>query len=316
MPTLTFEQRVASSLNKMSPAEQRVAEAFLQNREEVLFASAASLAEKAKTSDATVVRATKTLGFSGMDDLRQTLAAELKRAVSLSDRLNETLREVGNDLDAAFRLTLDIHSQSVETIRRDISGNTFARVVKLLGSARRIALFGIGPSSALADYFAIQLNRFGLDAMCLSRTGLLFADDLRQLRSGDVLFGMAYSHVYRELAVLLDEADRKAIKKILVTDILPGAIHDRLDIVLPVARGRTNMLSMHTATLALIETLLVGIAAKHSAKTLQSLEALNVLREQLVERPMDLVTGSRQQLAGSTTKVGRKRGARKTLARR
>ncbi|MFD2031456.1 hypothetical protein ACFSKM_16300 [Ancylobacter dichloromethanicus] len=60
----------------MSPAEQRVARVLLDAREEVLVASAASLAAKAETSDATVVRTVKSLGFEGMDELRRLLAAE------------------------------------------------------------------------------------------------------------------------------------------------------------------------------------------------------------------------------------------------
>jgi DNA-binding MurR/RpiR family transcriptional regulator len=272
----------------MSPAEQRVARMFLQNREEVLFASAASLAEKAGTSDATVVRTTKTLGFNGMEELRQTLAAELKQAVSISGRLSETLRKVGDDPTTAFNMALDIHANSIDKLRREVSTNAFARAVEMLGTARRIVLFGIGPSSALATYFAIQLNRFGLDTICLSRTGLLFADDLRQLRQGDVLFAMAYTHVYRELAVLLDETDRKKIRNILVTDSLATDTRSRVDLILPVARGRADMLSMHAATLALIEALLIGIAARSPKTALESLESLNALRERVIGRPMDV----------------------------
>ena len=48
-------------------------------------------------------------------------------------------------------------------------------------NARRIAAFGLGPSSAIASYLATQLNRFGLEAWTLSNTGLLFADDLQKL---------------------------------------------------------------------------------------------------------------------------------------
>jgi DNA-binding MurR/RpiR family transcriptional regulator len=284
----SFDETIASALDKMSPAEQRVARMFQQNREEVLFASAASLAEKAATSDATVIRTTKTLGFSGMEELRQALAAELKQAVSISVRLSETLREVGDDLTAAFDMTLDIHANSIDKLRREVSANAFARAVDLLGTARRVILFGIGPSSALATYFATQLSRFGLDTICLIRTGLLFADDLSQLRQDDVLFAMAYTHVYPELAVLLDETDRKRIRKILVTDSLVADTRNRVDLILPVARGRADRLSMHTATLALIEALLVGIAASNPKTTMESLESLNALRERLVGQPMNV----------------------------
>ncbi len=285
---MTFDERIASHLDRMSPAELRVAQVFQENREEVLFASAASLAAKASTSDATVVRTTKALGFTGMDELRRTLAAELKQSLSIASRMSETLREVGDDLRAAFDLTLDIHVESTQSLRRDITPAMFRKAIGLIGNAQRVVVFGIGPSSMMAAYFAGQLGRFGIDAASLTRTGLLFADDLRTLRAGDALVAMAYSHVYRELAVLLDEADRHGIRKLLLTDNLGPKLRDRVDLVLPVARGRADMLSMHTATLGLLEALLVGIAAQRPEETVQSLQDLNKLRERIVGGPVSL----------------------------
>jgi DNA-binding MurR/RpiR family transcriptional regulator len=288
--TATFDERIASQLDQMSPAEQRVARVFQENREEVLFASAAALAAKASTSDATVVRTTKVLGFAGMVDLRRTLAAELKQSLSIVSRMSQTLQEVGDDLRAAFDLTLDIHVESIQSLRRDIATESFREAVSLIGNARRVVIFGIGPSSSMAAYFATQLGRFGIDTASLTRTGLLFADDLRTLRAGDVLVAMAYGRVYRELAVLLDEADRQGIRKLLLTDNLGPKLRRRVDLVLPVARGRADMLSMHTATLGLLEALLVGIATQRPEETVQSLEDLNRLRERIVGAPASLTT--------------------------
>ena len=48
------------------------------------------------------------------------------------------------------------------------------------------------------------------------------------------------------------------------------------------------MLSLHTATLGLIETLLVGIASQRPAETLASLRALNEARERLAGKAMGL----------------------------
>ena len=291
MAFASFDDRVAFHLDKMSPAEQRVARLMTEAREEVLVASAASLAEKAETSDATVVRTVKTLGFSGMEELRRLLADELKQSLSIASRLTETLRDVGDDLQAAFNRTLDIHRDAIEGLRRDISPQMFRTAVQAIGGAKRIAIFGIGPSSAIATYFAAQLGRFGIDAVCLAHTGLLFADDLRKLRKGDLLIAFAYTHVYRELAVLFNEADRHQLKKILLTDSLASKLRRRVDLVLPVARGRADMLSMHTATIGLIETLLVGVAATNGQATLRSLEALNALRKDVVGESLDVPAG-------------------------
>lgn len=285
---LSFDERVAERLSGMSPAEQRVVRFFQANREEVLITSAAALAAKAETSDATVVRATKALGFSGLDDLRRTLAGELRNSLSTAERLTRTLGEVGDDLSAAFEMTLEIHLRSLEGLRRSITPEIFERAVAGIVSAKRIVVFGLGPSSAIAGYLAAQLNRFGFDTASLTNTGLLFADDLRRLREGDLVIMLAYGRVYAELAALLDEIFRRGLGSLLVTDTLAATLRRRVDLVLPVARGRADKLSMHTATLGFIEALLVGVAAKRPDETLASLKALNEARERLAGNKINL----------------------------
>jgi DNA-binding MurR/RpiR family transcriptional regulator len=288
VPALSFEERVAQRSGQLSPAEERVVRFFQANREEVLIASAATLAAKADTSDATVVRATRALGYAGLEELRRAIAADLRRALSPADRLSRTLGEVGTSLSAAFDLTLETHLRSLESLRRSITAAQFKRAVDGIVAARRVMVFGIGPSSAMADYLVIQLERFGLIAASLKNTGLLFADDLRRLRKGDLVFILAYGRVYAELAALLDEIDRQKLKSFLLTDTLAATLRHRVDLVLSVARGRTDMLSMHTATLGFIETLLVGIATKRPAETLASLKDLNKARETMSGKPFKL----------------------------
>lgn len=285
---LTFDDRIAQRYGQMSPAEQRVARFFQENREEVLIASAAALAAKAATSDATVVRTVKALGFSGLDDLRRSLADELRSSLSPAERLTRTLGEVGDSLSAAFELTLDIHLQSLEGLRRSITPELFGKAVNAIVTAQRVVVFGLGPSAAIANYLVTQLIRFGVDACSLTNTGLLFADDLRRLREGDLVIMLAYGRVYAELAALLDDIDRRGLRSLLVTDTLAATLRPRVDLVLSVARGHADMLSMHTATLGFIEALLVGVAAKRPGETLASLRALNEARAKLAGRPMNL----------------------------
>ena len=285
---MTFDERVADRSTMMSPAERRVARFFQAHREEVMISSAASLAEKAKTSDATVLRTSKALGFAGLDELRRALAAELRRDLTPTERLTRTLGEIGDDPSAALAATFDIHVKALDRLARDISPDEFGSAVARIAKAKRVLVFGIGPSSALAHYLAMQLARFGLDSGSLGATGLLFADDMRRLRPGDLVIILAYGRVYRELAALLDESRRLGLATILLTDTLAATLRRQVDQVLPVARGRSDMLSMHTATLGLIEALLVGVAAARPRETLESLAALNEARARLAGEPVDL----------------------------
>jgi len=286
----TFTERLKACTDRISPAERRVAQFFQANREEVLIASASALARQANTSDATVVRTAKALGFSGMEHLRRTLAGELRETLSPASRVAHTLSEVGDNLEAALDVTLGIHQMSLEGLRRDIAPSQFRCAVQSIANAPRIFIFGIGPSAAMADYFSVQLGRFGIDALSLTRTGLLLADDVQQFSQGDLLMIFAYNRVYQELTVLLDHADRHGLTKILFSDTLGAKLQPRVDLVLPVARGRADMLSMHTATLALIEALLVGVATQRPKETIASLESLNKVRTALAGKAMGLPT--------------------------
>jgi len=286
----SFDERVNARIERISPAEQRVARFFQKNREETLIASASALAKKAGTSDATVIRTAKALGFAGMEALRRTLAGELRENLSPANRLARTLNEVGDDLTAALDVTLDIHQKALERLRRDITPAHFAAAVRHIVEAGRVFIFGIGPSSAMADYFTIQLGRFGVDAVSLTQTGLLLADRLLHLREGDLVMVFAYGRVYPEVATILEQADRRGVAKILFSDTLGARLRDKVDLTLSVQRGRADMLSMHTATLGLIEALLVGVAMTEPDKTMASLNALNALRAKMVGRRMDLPT--------------------------
>ncbi|MHA1546840.1 MAG: MurR/RpiR family transcriptional regulator [Alphaproteobacteria bacterium] len=289
---INFDSLLTACLDRLTPAEQRVAGFFQTHREEVLISSAAALANQIGTSDATVVRTAKALGFAGMEALRRALARELRKDLSPAGRMSRTLGEVGDDVGAAFGLTLAIHARSLENLHRDITPDHFRKAVRSVVGARRIFIFGIGPSSAMAEYFVAQLGRLGFDAFSLTQAGLLLADGARRLGAGDLLMVFAYGRVYREVTVLLDRADQVGAAKILFSDTLGLKLGKRVDLVLRVARGRADMLSMHTTTLALIEALLVGVAADRPKEAIASLEALNGLRAALAGRSMNLPDAS------------------------
>ena len=287
-PAATFNERIAACLQQISPAEQRVAQYFLDNREEVLISSASALARQTGTSDATVVRTTKALGFSGMEELRRMLVEELRENPSPASRMVRTLSEVGDSLASVLDVTLDIHQKSLDSLRRDITPDNFCTAVHFIVEAPRVFIFGLGPSSAMAEYFKAQLARFGIDARSLTQAGILLADGIQQFKQGDLLMIFAYGRVYRELDVMLDQADRLGLNRILFSDTLGHRLRDRVDLVLGVARGRTDMLSMHTATLALVEALLVGVAKERPTDTIANLEALNKVRTALAGKAMGL----------------------------
>jgi DNA-binding MurR/RpiR family transcriptional regulator len=294
----SFAEQAAAAVPRLSAAERSVVQFFQENREEVLVASAAALAKTIGTSDATVIRATQALGYSGLDELRRHLADELRASLSPAARIARTLGAVRSDAGSALSVMIDTHIHALERLRSDISASQFETAIELMAKAKRIVVFGIGPSSALADYAAIQLGRFGIDSLSLTQTGLLLADGLHRLKSGDLIIALAYSRVYSEIEALLTRADRLRLPSILLTDSLGAALGKRVDLVLSVARGNSDWFSTHTATIGLLEALLVGLAAKRPTQTVASLKELNVLRSDLAGDLMELPIADRRRGRG------------------
>ncbi|WP_237478612.1 MurR/RpiR family transcriptional regulator [Lichenibacterium dinghuense] len=277
-PPAPFTARIAGNMGALSRAERRVAHVLRDGREEILFASASALAKKAGTSDATVVRTVRALGYSTFDELRLAMASEMRAEPSQADRLAATLDDVVRDPTSILGRTVAQHVRALTKMTHDVPAADFRSVVDLVVEAKRVVTFGIGPTSAVADYLVTQLSRFGFDAWSCTRTGILCADDLNRLRPGDALVVFAYGTGYAELVALLREAERLGLRRALVTDDLDPRLREPFDPVLLVARGRADMLSMHTATLGFVEALLVGAAARRPDESLENLRRLGRLR--------------------------------------
>ncbi|TNE40887.1 MAG: MurR/RpiR family transcriptional regulator [Alphaproteobacteria bacterium] len=278
----SFTEKIRRKLPSLRPAEKRAARLFLDSPEDVLLHSASALAERAETSDATIIRTVRALDFSGMDDMRRAIAEELRNPPSPSNRLARTLQELDDDAGTStLDLCLQIHRQSLAEIQKNISPGLFEAAVDYIGAAGAIFAFGMGPSAAMADYFALQLGRFGVRAESVTEGGIALADHLLRIRSGDLVLIFAYSGLYPELKALLARIRETQAAAILFTDKLGDLLFREVDIILPVPRGKSDMLSLHAATLALIEALLIGVAMRRPEQSFDSLRRLHELRSEI-----------------------------------
>src|SRR5262249_25006266 len=68
--------RIRATFPSLSEAEQRVADAILARPREAIFLPVKELAQRAGASEATIVRCCRSLGYSGLRELKLALAAE------------------------------------------------------------------------------------------------------------------------------------------------------------------------------------------------------------------------------------------------
>lgn len=273
-----YRERLDAHAATLSPASRRVARYIDANRPAVLASSALELATRTDTSDATVIRTVQSLGFKGLADLKQALLPSLAMAPNLADDMRRTLADVGEDTDLAIASALDAHEAAMQHLRSPSGRERIAAAVAVLHPAGRIAIFGIGPSAALAAYVATLLARGSRQVLMLTATGAMLADQMLDLRPGDALLVLAYGRAYAEIVTVFDEARQLALPIVLVTDSLDKKLSRFASVILPAHRGRSNRVALHGATLVCLEALVLGLAAA-SPQTVASLDRLNRLRE-------------------------------------
>ncbi len=277
----TLDERVAARARDLSPAEERVARFFAEHREEVAFISAAEIAGRLETSDATVVRAAQALGYDGLPQLKQELRDALRTRATPALRLGRSLEELGDDAVAILEHSLAAHTQLVEEARRTIRPDDFRRAIDLLADAERIVVFGLGPNGKLAEYLALRLRRIGRDAAAFSARGAGLADDLLGLRKGDAMVALVFDRANAEARSTLAQARKRRVPVVLLTDTLGLALQGQYKVALTARHGGSGSMQTAAIWMVVLETILFALAARDRPRALETLEEMNELRSQM-----------------------------------
>lgn len=273
-----FADRFARRRESLSPAFRRVAAFIDANRLTVLTSSAVGLAREIGTSDATVVRAVQALGFEGLHDLRNEIASSYGKGDTPVDNLRRTLAETSESVETSLDGVLDAFADGLEALRSPAFRRQLLAGLEILHMARRIVVFGVGPTAHIAAYFAARLRRKGRKQVVLDRTGAGLADQLLDLETGDALLMLAYGKPYPEAEIALAEAGRRRMPVVLVSDIEETAFARQADVVLAVPRGQSQRVALHGVTVLCLEMLLLGLATSDSQSAVGALGELERLR--------------------------------------
>ena len=254
--------------------------------------SAQEIAEAAGTSDATVVRTARSLGYANLRELRDSLAGP-GDDVDLADRLRATIagRPAPHDVLAD---AVDRQLQGLSSLLRRVPAADFDRAAGLLAGAGRIWWSGIGPSASLAEYAAFCCRRHGRPAGSITHAGTDLADELLSIAGGDAVVVLAYGRIHPHVRVLLQRAAGLGVPVVLVTDTLERADGEPISVRLSPGRGAPGVFATHGSTVVLIEALVLALAAADPARSAASLEELNSLRRALAGRRLDVDPGGRR----------------------
>jgi RpiR family transcriptional regulator, carbohydrate utilization regulator len=145
---------IRSHAPNMTRALEKVAAFVLADPQTVLYKSITELAEEAESSEASVIRFCRELGYQGFQNFKLALAHEL---ATLQQPTTSAPGDMIQELVETARTAL-------EETERLLDRDAIQRVSALLLAARHIEIFGVAASAITAQYLEYKLARLGIQA--------------------------------------------------------------------------------------------------------------------------------------------------------
>lgn len=258
--------KVRTLAPSMTRSMQRVAEAVASDPAGCAALTVTGLAERTGTSEATVVRTARLLGYPGYRDLRLALAGLAAQqqsgrapAITTDIAVDDPLSDVVAKLAYEERQTLADTAAGLDTAQ-------LAAAVTAVTGARRTDVYGIGASGLVAQDLTQKLLRIGLIAHAHSDPHLAVTNAV-QLRAGDVAVAITHSGSTGDVIEPLRVAFERGATTIAVTGRPGSAITQYADHVLTTATSRESELrpaamSSRTSQLLVVDCLFVGVAQR------------------------------------------------------
>lgn len=209
-----IEARIRNFDGQLTPSEQRLAETVMTLGAEMAVMTAAEIATRAGTSQASATRFFRRLGYANWADLRtqmrpawgSPLESLLENGVASGDHERHLAQEIDN-LTRSYA---------------EIGAPALGDAAALLAAAGRIRIVGLRNSRSLAGHARALLAHVHDDVMALPVTGMTLAEEAAALRAGDVILAIGFRRRPAAFGQFLQIAREQRLAIVLMSE--PSAI--------------------------------------------------------------------------------------------
>ncbi|OIJ85871.1 MurR/RpiR family transcriptional regulator [Streptomyces colonosanans] len=266
-PSADLLADIRGALPILAPAEQRVAEAVLDDPAQAARLSIGALAGRARTSVTTVMRFCRAIGLASYSQLRLALAGAAAREDALRGDRAWTSTDISatDSLQQIAEKIIYNEARSLEETGAKLDVATLERAVDAVAGARRIDIFGVGASGFVGQDLHQKLHRIGRMAFIWTDVhAALTASAL--LGPADVAIGISHSGTTADTIAPLQAAAERGATTIALTNFPRSAIAESADLLLTTyaleAPYRVGATASRIAQLALVDCLFVGVAQR------------------------------------------------------
>lgn len=254
-------QYIRQNYESFTEREKRIADYLLNDNNDIIEMSAKEIGDATNTSAPTVVRFSKKLGFSSLNEMK------IKLSISLSNSKNKEEFEY-LDRDLSTKSIISGVKQSIHTIIDEtvnlISECALDNAIDLLSKAKNIYVFSVGVSNLVGLDLYYKMSRINKRCIAHSDTHLQITSSAL-MEEGDVAVAISYSGDTKEVILCAENAKKNNIPLIVITKAsINNSLEEYSDVTLHVPfvekSLREGAMTSRISQLAIIDMLFLGIA--------------------------------------------------------
>ena len=216
-----------------SKSEKRIADFLMEDPSKILPLYIGELAERCGTSESTIARFAKRLGFEGYQNLKIAIAQE-----SHESPVNENITAEDSPRDIFVKVCEDIYC-SLEKTKKLIDGEELEKCCRAILSAESILVLGLGNSASVAQDASHKMFRLGLNAHPYTDNHMQ-AIATAHSNERSVVIGFSHSGASRDIVEAMRIARSYGATTVAVTNLQRSPIEKVSDIVLRTVSDETN----------------------------------------------------------------------------
>jgi DNA-binding MurR/RpiR family transcriptional regulator len=279
--SLGVTERLRRSLGELSKAERKVARTLLSGPPTIGLESVSQLAAHAGVSGPTVSRFVARLGFDNYASFQQALLDDLSaRVLSPADVYHSHLAASDHP---PLGLAASVLADAVTETLAQLSPPDFERAVTLVADERhRVLVTGGWTSHLLAAMLTSLVRPFRSGVLHVQSLAAERAAALADLGRDDVVVLFDFRRYELDTFEFARLARDRGGRLVLVTDPWLSPIVDLADAVLPAQVDGPSPFEILTPTVALVETLVTGVARRLGAAGTARLDRYGSIADQWV----------------------------------
>lgn len=250
--------RIRFQLPSLPRAEKVVAEALLETPEAIVNFTLAGLAAETGSSDASIIRFCKRMGYSGYTDFKQAFMVMLNEANA--EEPEEEI-DVKDDMATILKKVFQSNMQTLTDTLSLVSSN-YEEALNAMANARSIHFFGVGDAFAVCELAHMKACKMGIPGSAYSDVTLQLVA-AANMGPGDVAFAVSYEGRSRNVVEAMRIAKQNGAATICITKMNKSPLLKVTDIVLFISSsdltcGREKV-TRRVADQAILDALLLGI---------------------------------------------------------